>query len=406
MRIFAYLFILIGWVACREAEHQSESSKNTSNKMKTEINEKYYGLTPEGDTVTSYTLTNVQGMKMEVLNYGGIIVSLTAPDREGHYEDVVLGFDSLQPYIQRNPFFGALVGRYGNRIAGGKFSLDGNEYALAQNNGKNHLHGGTKGFDKVVWISQALETPEGPSLELAYTSAHMEEGYPGELSVRVTYLLSNDNALHVDYVATTDRPTIVNLTQHTYFNLNPNAETILDHELTLNADRYLPVDEGLIPIGSLNKVTGTPFDFLDAHSVGERIDSDHPQVAIGGGYDHCWVLNGPSRRHRLSASTEATQRRRWPAETEDDLKTAAVLFDPATGREMTVETTEPGVQFYSANFLDGSIKGKGKTYEKRAALCLETQHFPDSPNRPDFPSTRLDPDQTYRSTTVFKFSVR
>ena len=384
MRIFAYLFILIGWVACREAEHQPESSKHTSNKMKTEIIERNYGLTPDGETVTSYILTNNQGMKMEVLNYGGIIVSLTAPDREGHYEDVVLGFDSLQPYIQRNPFFGALVGRYGNRIAGGKFSLDGKEYPLVQNNGENHLHGGTIGFDKVVWISQALETPEGPSLKLAYTSVHMEEGYPGELSVRVTYLLSNDNALRVDYVATTDRPTIVNLTQHTYFNLNPNAETILDHELTLNANHYLPVDEGLIPIGSLNKVTGTPFDFLVAHSVGERIDSDHPQVAIGGGYDHCWVLNG----------------------LEDDLKTAAVLFDPATGREMTVETTEPGVQFYSANFLDGSLYGKGKVYAKRGGLCLETQHFPDSPNRPDYPTTRLDPGQTYRTTTVFKFSAR
>jgi aldose 1-epimerase len=188
----------------------------------------------------------------------------------------------------------------------------------------------------------------------------------------------------VDYTATTDRPTIVNLTQHTYFNLNPNSETILDHELTLNADHYLPVDVGLIPIGSLKKVIGTPFDFLDAHTVGERINSDHPQLVIGGGYDHCWVLNGP----------------------EDDLKTAAVLFDPATGREMTVETTEPGVQFYSANFLNGSIKGKGKSYQKRAALCLETQHFPDSPNRPEYPSVRLDPGETYRTTTVFKFSTR
>ena len=405
MRIFTYLFILIGWVSCKEAEHQSESSKHTSNKMKTEIIERNYGLTPDGETVTSYILTNNQGMKMEALNYGGIIVSLTAPDREGHYEDVVLGFNSLQPYIQRNPFFGALVGRYGNRIAGGKFSLDGKEYSLVQNNGENHLHGGTKGFDKVVWKSKALETPEGPSLELAYTSVHMEEGYPGELSVTVTYLLSNDNALRVDYTATTDRPTIVNLTQHTYFNLNPNAETILDHELTLNANHYLTVDEGLIPIGSLNKVMGTPFDFLDAHTIGQRIDSDHPQVVIGGGYDHCWVLNGPSRRHDPSSKTSDVDERLRPAETEDDLKTAAVLFDPATGREMTVETTEPGVQFYSANFLDGSLYGKGKAYAKRGGLCLETQHFPDSPNQPDFPSVRLDPGEPYRTTTVFKFST-
>jgi aldose 1-epimerase len=381
MRKLIYIFIAL--VACNQTGNNTKPD-NSPQPMDIEIEERYYGQTLEGDAVTSYTLTNNQGMTMEVINYGGIIVSLTAPDRAGKLQDVVLGFDSLQPYLHGNPFFGALVGRYGNRIAKGKFNLDGEEYALIQNNGENHLHGGTKGFDKVIWESQATDTPDGPMLQLSYTSAHMEEGYPGELSITVTYVLRNDNALQVDYTATTDRPTIVNLTQHTYFNLNPNSETILDHELTLNADHYLPVDVGLIPIGSLKKVIGTPFDFLDAHTVGERINSDHPQLVIGGGYDHCWVLNGP----------------------EDDLKTAAVLFDPATGREMTVETTEPGVQFYSANFLNGSIKGKGKSYQKRAALCLETQHFPDSPNRPEYPSVRLDPGETYRTTTVFKFSTR
>ena len=379
MRKSIYIFIAL--VACNQTGNNTKPDNSPED---IEIEERYYGQTLEGDTVTSYTLINTQGMTMEVINYGGIIVSLTAPDRAGKLQDVVLGFDSLQPYLHGNPFFGALVGRYGNRIAKGKFNLDGEEYALIQNNGENHLHGGTKGFDKVIWESQATDTPDGPMLQLSYTSAHMEEGYPGELSITVTYVLRNDNALQVDYTATTDRPTIVNLTQHTYFNLNPNSETILDHELTLNADHYLPVDVGLIPIGSLKKVIGTPFDFLDAHTVGERINSDHPQLVIGGGYDHCWVLNGP----------------------EDDLKTAAVLFDPATGREMTVETTEPGVQFYSANFLNGSIKGKGKSYQKRAALCLETQHFPDSPNRPEYPSVRLDPGETYRTTTVFKFSTR
>jgi aldose 1-epimerase len=381
MRKLIYIFIAL--VACNQTGNNTKPD-NSPQSMDIEIEERYYGQTLEGDAVTSYTLTNNQGMTMEVINYGGIIVSLTAPDRAGKLQDVVLGFDSLQPYLHGNPFFGALVGRYGNRIAKGKFNLDGEEYALIQNNGENHLHGGTKGFDKVIWESQATDTPDGPMLQLSYTSAHMEEGYPGELSITVTYVLRNDNALQVDYTATTDRPTIVNLTQHTYFNLNPNSETILDHELTLNADHYLPVDVGLIPIGSLKKVIGTPFDFLDAHTVGERINSDHPQLVIGGGYDHCWVLNGP----------------------EGDLKTAAVLFDPATGREMTVETTEPGVQFYSANFLNGSIKGKGKSYQKRAALCLETQHFPDSPNRPEYPSVRLDPGETYRTTTVFKFSTR
>jgi len=381
MRKLIYIFIAL--VACNQTGNNTKPD-NSPQSMDIEIEERYYGQTLEGDAVTSYTLTNNQGMTMEVINYGGIIVSLTAPDRAGKLQDVVLGFDSLQPYLHGNPFFGALVGRYGNRIAKGKFNLDGEEYALIQNNGENHLHGGTKGFDKVIWESQATDTPDGPMLQLSYTSAHMEEGYPGELSITVTYVLRNDNALQVDYTATTDRPTIVNLTQHTYFNLNPNSETILDHELTLNADHYLPVDVGLIPIGSLKKVIGTPFDFLDAHTVGERINSDHPQLVIGGGYDHCWVLNGP----------------------EGDLKTAAVLFDPATGREMTVETTEPGVQFYSANFLNGSIKGKGKSYQKRAALCLETQHFPDSPNRPEYPSVRLDPGETYRTTTVFKFRTR
>lgn len=384
MKKSTYLFIIIGLVTCNQSGNSTQPNDNSLQTMDIEIEERYYGQTPERDTVTSYTLTNNQGMTMEVIDYGGIIVSLTAPDREGNYEDVVLGFDSLQPYIERNPFFGALVGRYGNRIAKGKFSLDSKEYTLVQNNGENHLHGGTKGFDKVVWNSKAMETPDGPSLELTYLSAHLEEGYPGELSVKVTYLLRNDNALQVDYTATTDRPTIVNLTQHSYFNLNPKGEHILDHELTLNADSYLPVDETLIPIESLESVEGTPFDFLNAHKIGDRINDDHPQLVIGGGYDHCWVLNG----------------------LEGVMKTAAVLYNPVSGREMTVETTEPGIQLYTANFLDGSLKGKGRSYQKRSALCLETQHFPDSPNRPEYPSVRLDPGETYRTTTVFKFGAR
>ena len=385
MRGLISFLILSVLAACSQTENKSSvTEKSVTKEVNITIEKRTYGQTPDGAPVTSFTLVNTKGMTLEVLDYGGIIVSLTAPDRDGNYQDVVLGFDSLPPYIERNPFFGALVGRYGNRIAGAKFSLDGKDYTLVQNNGENHLHGGTKGFDKVIWKTESFETAEGPGLEMTYVSAHMEEGYPGELSSKVTYLLGNDNTLRVDYQATTDQPTIVNLTQHSYFNLNPNLARILDHQITLNADYFLPVDDGLIPLGSLMEVRGTPFDFLEPHTIGERIDSEHEQIEVGGGYDHCWVLNGEN----------------------GVMKTVAVVYEPESGREMTVETTEPGVQFYTANFMDGSITAKGKTYQKRSAFCLETQHFPDSPNQPEFPSTRLDPGETYRSTTVFKFAAK
>ncbi len=384
MRNLIYLLVLLGLSTCKNAKNDSESNEIVPQEMNTEIEARNFGLTEEGDTVTLYTLVNTNGMRMDVMDYGGIITSLTAPDRQGNYGDVVLGFNDLQSYLDGHPFFGALVGRYGNRIGGAKFTLDGQEYPLVKNNGENHLHGGTKGFDKKVWRSQASDTPEGPKLELYYTSAHMEEGYPGELQVKVTYLLRNDDALRIDYSATTDRPTIVNMTQHSYFNLNPAAKNILDQELTIYADSYLTVDEGLIPLGAPESVAGTPFDFRQAHTVGERINQDHPQLKIGGGYDHTWVITGEP----------------------GTLRSAAVLYDPVTGREMTVETTEPGVQFYSANFMNGSITGKGKAYHKHGGLCLETHHYPDSPNRPEYPSVRLDPGETYRSTTVFKFAAR
>lgn len=376
--------ILIVLVACKQEGQQSETSIKAPEAMNIEIEEKSFGVTEDGDNVTLYKLANTNGMSMEVMDYGGIIASLTAPDREGNYQDIVLGFDNLQQYLDGHPFFGALVGRYGNRIAGAKFSLDGQEYTLVQNNGENHLHGGTKGFDKKVWDSEVEETGDGPMLRLSTTSEHLEEGYPGALQVTVTYLLRNDDALVIDYQATTDRPTIINMTQHSYFNLNPQSENILDHQLEINADQYLPVDQGLIPLGSAENVEGTPFDFRQQYTVGERINEDNEQLKIGGGYDHTWVLNGPA----------------------DRLKLAAVLYDPATGREMTVETSEPGVQFYSANFLNGSLKGKGKAYVKNAGLCLETHHFPDSPNKPEYPSVRLDPDDTYHSTTIFKFAAK
>jgi aldose 1-epimerase len=384
MNKIIFPMVLIVLVACKQADHQSETSIEAPEAMNIEIEEKSFGATADGDSVTLYRLTNTNGMSMEVMDYGGIITTLTAPDRDGNYKEIVLGFDNLQQYLDGHPFFGALVGRYGNRIGGAKFSLDGQEYALVQNNGENHLHGGTKGFDKKVWHSEVVETTEGPMLELSTTSEHMEEGYPGELQLKVSYLLSNDDALKIDYQATTDRPTIINMTQHSYFNLNPQAENILDHQLTINADQYLPVDEGLIPLGPAESVAGTPFDFRQPHTVGERISEDNEQLKIGGGYDHTWVFNGPV----------------------DQLKLAAVLYDPATGREMTVESTEPGVQFYSANFLNGSLKGKGKSYGKNAGLCLETHHYPDSPNRPEYPSVRLDPGNTYRTTTIYKFAAR
>ena len=384
MRKIIYILLFAGLVACKKSESKLENTTNTPQTVNLEIEEKQFGTTAEGDSVTLYKLVNTNGMSMEVMDYGGIITRLTAPDRNGNYQDVVLGFESLQPYLDGHPFFGALVGRYGNRIAGGKFTLDGQEFTLVKNNGDNHLHGGTLGFDKKVWDSRAMDTPEGPMLELRYTSADMEEGYPGELQVKVTYLLRNDDALKIDYTATTDRPTIVNMTQHSYFNLNPEAENILDQELTIYADKYLPVDQGLIPLGPPENVQGSPFDFLQPHAVGQRINDNNDQLKIGGGYDHTWIINGE------------------PGE----LRKAAVLYDPDTGREMTVETTEPGVQFYTANFMDGRLRGKGKVYHKHGGLCLETHHYPDSPNKPEYPSVRLNPGQTYSTTTIFKFSAK
>jgi len=342
-----------------------------------------FGKLKDGTAISLYTMTNSKGMKMSVMNYGGIIVSLMAPDKEGKMVDVVLGYDSLQAYVDRNPFFGALVGRYGNRIGKARFTLDGKVYELVKNNNGNHLHGGTKGFDKVFWNIEEVSSTDGVALKLSYVSKDMEEGYPGNLNTEIVYTLTDDNAVSFDYKATTDKKTIVNLTQHAYFNLNGGKTDILSHEIALNADRFVPVDESLIPTGALASVENTPLDFRTPVVIGARINTDHEQLKFGKGYDHCWVING------------------------EGFRMAAVVYDPLSGIEMTVHTTEPGVQFYTGNFLDGSLTGKNNVvYQQRTGFCLETQHFPDSPNQPNFPSVVLNPGEGYTSKTTFTFDVR
>lgn len=340
------------------------------------------------DSIKLYTLTNHKGMKIEVTNYGAIITSIVVPDRNGKPGDVALGYNRVEDYINAvdKPYFGAVVGRYGNRIAKGQFTIDGETYSLAVNNGENHLHGGVIGFDKVVWDARLAGTEDWIGLELSYLAKDMEEGYPGNLHVKVTYKLSkHSNELTVDYHATTDKATPVNLTQHTYFNLKGEGEgTILDHELMINAKRYTPVDAGLIPTGEMLEVAGTPFDFTSAKPIGRDIGQDHPQLEYGLGYDHNFVLD----------------------KGDGGLTLAARVHEPTSGRTLEIYTTEPGVQFYCGNFLDGRLKGKsGKPYVHRGGLCLETQHYPDSPNQENFPSTILRPGEEYETTTVFKFSA-
>jgi aldose 1-epimerase len=345
-----------------------------------------FGALPDGTPIEVFTLANAHGLVVRAITYGGIIVSLHTPDRHGGLDDIVLGYDTVDGYVKDNsPYFGAIIGRFGNRIAKGTFGLDGQTYTLATNNGPNHLHGGLKGFDKVVWTGESASTDRGPSVTFSRTSPDGEEGYPGALTARVTYTLTDRNELIVDYHATTDKPTIVNLTQHSYFNLaGQGARDILGHELQIVADRYTPVDSTLIPTGELAPVEATPFDFREPTAIGARIDADHPQIKAGLGYDHNFVLTRSG----------------------DGLEVAARVVEPTTGRTLEVATTEPGMQFYSGNFLDGSITGKaGRVYQHRYGFCLETQHFPDSPNQPAFPSVVLRPGEEYRTQTVFTFGV-
>jgi aldose 1-epimerase len=343
---------------------------------------------PDGRAVDAYTLTNAHGLAVRAITYGGIITSILAPDRKGQLGDIVLGYDSLAGYLKASPYFGAIIGRYGNRIAGARFTLDGKTYRLPANDGKNSLHGGTVGFDKVVWDAQPLPPDSGVGVVFTHTSPAGDQGYPGALTARVTYRLTDSGQLVVDYEATTDAPTPVNLTQHSYFNLaGDGSGTILGHRLRIDADSFTPVDPTLIPTGRLAAVSGTPFDFRTPTPIGARIGAQDEQLVRGRGYDHNYVLNGsPSLEHLVHAAS---------------------VTEPGTGRTLDVFTSEPGLQFYSGNFLDGTITGKsGHVYVHRAGFCLETQHFPDSPNQRAFPSTILKPGQTYRSRTIFTFGVQ
>ena len=358
-----------------------------SAEMAKAMEKKAFGTTPDGKTADLYTLTNKNGMQVTITNYGGAIVSVMAPDKSGKLGDVVLGYDTLDGYVTDKNYFGALIGRYGNRIGNAQFKIDGTTYTLAKNNGENSLHGGVKGFNKALWDAKDISRGGEPALELKYTSKDGEEGFPGNLSVTVVYTLTSKNELKIDYSATTDKKTVVNLTNHSYFNLSgPGSGDILKSVLRVDADKFTPVDSGLIPTGELKSVEGTPFDFRKPTEIGARIDADDDQLKLGKGYDHNFVLN---------------------KEKMDRLSFAARVEDSATGRVLEVWTTEPGVQFYTANFLDGSVHGKGGiAYGMRTAFCLETQHFPDSPNKPSFPSVLLSPGQKYHTTTVYKFATK
>ncbi len=372
-RPFSILLYCVLFLLCFTAAHAQQITRSS------------FG-TADGQSVELFTLSNTNGMEAKITNYGGTVVSLTAPDRNNQYGDVVLGFNDLESYLKGHPYFGTIIGRYGNRIAKGRFSLNSVEYKLAVNNGPNHLHGGIKGFDKVVWAAKPTTTKTGASLSLTYVSKDGEEGYPGNLNARVVYTLTNRNELRIDYFASTDKNTVVNLTNHSYFNLAGEGNgDILNHHLTLKSNRFLPTDATSIPTGELRNVRGTPFNFLLPKSIGDRIDQDDQQIKFGSGYDHTWIVNG-----RMGA-----------------MRQAASVYESTTGRVLEVWTTEPGVQFYTGNFLDGTLTGKsGKTYPRRSGFCLETQHYPDSPNQPKFPTTTLRKGAAYRTTTIYRFSAR
>lgn len=369
------LILVFVWTSIRSEEARK----------KPKMRETPFGTMSDGKKVSLYVLSNKNGMEVSITPFGATVVGIKVPGRNGKVNDIALGYDSLDGYLADKAHFGATVGRYGNRIARGEFALNGVKYKLARNNGENHLHGGIKGFDKALWNVETTSPTGPPSVHLRYSSKDGEEGYPGNLTADVTFTLTDQNELKIDYLATTDKDTVVNLTNHTYFNLG-DADTILDHQLTLQASRFTPVDAGLIPTGELRDVTGTPFDFRKPTAIGERIGQGDEQLKFGKGYDHNWVIDGREKK---------------------SVTLAATVYEPKSGRVMEVWTMEPGVQFYSGNFLDGTARGKGgKAYPLRSGFCLETQHFPDSPNHPDFPSTVLKPGEKYQTETIYKFSTK
>lgn len=374
------LFAALMFGACKQPSSVRDESEQAKGITSMEIQKQSFGQHPDGREVEIYTLTNMNGLRARLITYGATLISLEVPDRNNDLGDIVLGHDNLAGYLEASPYFGCIVGRYGNRIAKGQFSLNDTEYTLATNNGENHLHGGIKGFDKVIWEAESIQEKDAVGVKFTYVSADGEEGYPGDLSCTVIYRLTNDDELSIRYEAETDKPTPVNLTHHSYFNLAGQGNgDILGLELMLNADKYTPVDEGLIPTGEILSVKESPVDFRSPKAIGAEIGE------VEGGYDHNFVLNSGGR----------------------ELALAARLYDPKSGRTMEIYTTEPGIQFYSGNFLDGTITGKeGKVYQKHYGLCLETQHFPDSPNKPNFPSTILIPGEKYTSLTIHKFFVQ
>ena len=352
-----------------------------ANRMGAGVEKQEFGKMADGTPVELYTLTNANGLQAKVMTLGAILTELHVPDRQGKLADVVLGFSDLDSYLKGHPHFGSTIGRFGNRIAKGRFTLDGKEYKLAVNNGPNSLHGGLKGFDKMIWQAEPVSGPDGPAVKFSLTSPDGQEGYPGEVHATVTYTLTNKNELKLDYTATSTKATPINLTNHSYFNLTGGTSNVSEHELTLNADRFTPTDETLIPTGELKPVKGTPLDFTQPHTIGSRF-GDMP--AFIGGYDHNYVINGDGM----------------------SLTTTAKVKEPKSGRVLEMSTTEPAVQLYTSNFMDGKIKGKGGiAYKAHQAFCLEAQHFPDSPNQPQFPSTILRPGETYKQTTIYKFSA-
>jgi aldose 1-epimerase len=380
--------VLAGVIALSGLAMPAVSAQNATPSPVAGLTVTPFGTTEDGEAVDLYTLSNANGMVVTIMTYGGIVQSVQVPDRDGNIENVTLGFDNLDRYLEGHPYFGCITGRYANRIARGTFTLDGVMYRLPLNNGENSLHGGEVGFDKFVWDATDVSGPDGPAVKLSRTSPDGEEGYPGNLTVEVTYTLTNNNELRFDYHATTDKATVVNLTNHSYWNLaGEGAGTIEGHTLQINASNYTPVDEALIPTGEIAPVADAPFDFTTPHAIGERIRDENEQLTRGRGYDHNFVLDRPSAD-------------------DTSMIVAAVLSDPGSGRVLTISTTEPGIQFYSGNFLDGTIYGAaGKAYRQGDGLALETQHFPNSPNQPDFPSTVLQPGNEYVTSTIYAFST-